>query len=188
MTQVPATIPSKEAMVDTAEQWTEVVGDKLKTEHAHTMLREHIQKLLRQGTLPTMAVIASARNGNPHADFALRKRAAEMIDHKEEMPVSLAGFAQEALFRGPVGHRPGEKNVTDLFVRDIAIAVMVVLACLLWNLRPTRNRASTRPSGSTIVALALKRRGFKLSEWQVEKIYAQHNTIAERLSASIPVD
>jgi hypothetical protein len=189
MTQLPAIPPTKEQMVEIAVQWIDRVSEKLKSEYAHDMLRNHIREMLRQGTLPTMAVIDAARKGNPHADIALRKRIAEMLDRDEDMPTSLKAFNQEALFYGPPRRGRGEKNIADLYVRDIGIAIMVDMAIAFWGLKPTRNRASKQPSASTIIALALDRRGFKdLSEWQVEKIHRQHKTLTGRLSATIPIN
>jgi hypothetical protein len=184
---LPATMPSKDAMVDIAEQWINTIAEKLQSGNAHTLLRDHIQELLRRGTLPTMAVIAAAHQGNPDADFALRKRIAEMNDRDEKLPTSLKGYNQEALFKPPLGRGRRGDDITDLWIRDIGIAIMVHLAVLVWNLRPTRNRASKQPSASTIVARAIVRRGFRLSEWQVEAIYRQLGTLAARLEATIPV-
>jgi hypothetical protein len=184
---LPATTPSKDMMIETAERWIDAIAEKMKSEHAHAMLRDHIREMLRQGTLPTMAVIAAARQGNEDADFALRKRIAEAIDNDEKLPTSLKAFNQEALFSPPLGRGRRGDNITDLYVRDLGIAIMVGMAVMFFGLRPGRNRVSKQPSASHIVALALKRRGFKLSEWQIEKIFGQFGTVAARLSATIPV-
>ncbi len=49
------------AMVATAEKWVDTVAEKMKLETAHQMLQDYIREMLRQGTLPTMQVIATAR-------------------------------------------------------------------------------------------------------------------------------
>src|SRR6516225_7323497 len=104
LTQLPATRLSEVAMVDTATQWIDRVSEKLKTERAHALLRDHIRELLRRGTLPTKAVIDAAREGNAHADFALRKRISEAIDTGEEMSAQLRVYAIDGLWSPPLGH------------------------------------------------------------------------------------
>lgn len=65
--------------------------------------------------------------------------------------------------------------------------MLVSMTAECWGLKATRNRASERPSASTIVAAALTRHGFKkLGEWHVEKIFGEHVRLAGRLSASMP--
>jgi hypothetical protein len=109
-----------------------------------------------------------------------------MLDRNEELPTSLKAYAQDAMFTGP--RSDVSTNVADLYVRDAAIAIMVGMAVLNWGLKPTRNRESTRSSASTVMANALNRRGIKISEWQVERIYKNHLKLAERLSATIPIN
>jgi hypothetical protein len=185
MTQLPAAI-SQDAMVEVAVQWIDRVSEKLKTEYAHGVLRDYIREQLQQGTLSTKAVIDAARRGNPHADFALRWRIHEMLEYNEELPTSLKAYIQDALFTGPLSDI--STNVADLYYPDAAIAIMVKMAIVFWHLNPTRNRASKRPSASTVVARALIRRGINVTEWQVEHIHRNHHKLAARLSATIPTD
>ena len=90
------------------------------------------------------------------------------------------------MFTGPLSDV--STNVADLYVRDAAIAIMVGMAVLNWRLKPTRNRASTRPSASTVMEAALRQRSVNITEWQVERIYQDHLKLAERLSATIPIN
>jgi hypothetical protein len=65
----------------------------------------------------------------------------------------------------------------------------VAMAAERWHLKPTRNRASKRPSACSVVAEALNRRGHNIGERQVERIFADHggpNGPARRLSALLP--
>src|SRR6516162_4926032 len=177
---------SLDEMVDVAVTWIDRISEKLKTEYAHGLLRDFIRDRLEQGILPIKAVIDAARRGNPHADYALRWRIYEMLDRNEELPTSLKAYIQDALFTGPLSDI--STNVADLYYRDAAIAIMVKMAIVFWHLNPTRNRASKRPSASTVVARALIRRGINVTEWQVEHIHRNHHKLAARLSATIPTD
>jgi hypothetical protein len=182
MTTLPTTMLEAD-MVGTVAHWVDLVGEALTAEAARLTLRKHIRERLRQGTIPTMQVIAAAEAGHQDADLALRELAAEYIDRREEMPTALANHVQRALVQPPVTYPPG-RNLADTWLRDICIAVLVRLAVERWNLPATRNRASKRPSACYIVSLALRR--FNIAERRVEKIFGNHGQIARKLSASIP--
>ena len=178
---LPAVQMDEESMVDLVSHWIDVVADKMTSEASRAHLRDGIRELLRAGTLPTMRVITAARAGHQDADLALRKLIAEYIDRREELPTTLAGYAQEALFRGPTSYPPG-RNLADTWVRDIGIAVLVALAAARFDLPATRNPASRRPSAASLVHRAFGRRGQNLGERRINTIFGQH----QRLSASIP--
>jgi hypothetical protein len=183
MTTLPATI--EDEMVNTIVHWIDLVAAALTSEAGRLRLRHDIRERLRQGTIPTMQVIAAARAGHQDADLALRELIAEMIDRKEDLPTTLAGYAQEAMFRAPTTYPPG-RNIADTWMRDIGFAVLVTLAADHWRLPATRNRASKHPSACYVVSLALNCRGHNIGERQVERIFGNHGKLAERLSASIP--
>ena len=185
MTKLPAPIVVEAEVIDTVTHWTDRVSALLTTEAARTVLRNHIREMVRAGTLPTMKVIAAARAGHQDADVALRELITETIDRKEDLPTALAAYAQEALFRGPTAYPPG-RNIADTWLRDIGIAVLVCLAAETWQLRPTRNRASKRPSACSVVSTALGRHGHNIGERQVERIFGSLGGLACRLSATIP--
>ncbi|MGC2825112.1 MAG: hypothetical protein WA322_12900 [Pseudolabrys sp.] len=187
MTKLPMLAQTDvDAMVDTVVGWVDRVAAILTSEAGRLRLRNDIRERLRQGTIPTMQVIKAARAGHEDADWALRKLIAEMIDRNEDLPTTLAGYTQEALFRAPVTYPPGH-NIADYWLRDIGIAVMVDLAKMHWPfLKATRNPASKRPSASTIVCLALRKHGVvQVTEGQVGRIYGNHRKLAARLSASM---
>jgi hypothetical protein len=184
--QLPALLLNDDEMVDTIVHWIDLVAQMLTSETGHLMLRKGIQEALQKGTIGVLQVIEAARAGHEDADLALRQLIIEKLDRHEDLPVSLASYNQEALFRGPTIY-PAGRNIADTWTRDIGIAVLVALAIAHWPpLRPTRNRASKRPSGCSLVTAALNMRGHPLGERHVERIFADHGKIAVRLSASIP--
>ncbi len=178
--------PLETEIAATLDHWIDLVAEALTTDAARTLLRAHIRERVRQGTIPTMQVIEAARAGHEDADAALRELAAEMLDHGEMPPAALRTYAQEALVRPPTTY-PRGRNLTDFWLRDVAIAVIVAMGVERWSsLPPTRNRASKRPSMCGLVSLALGRRHISVGERRVEKIYADHGKLAARLSASMP--
>ncbi len=182
MTTLPATI--EDEMVNTVVHWIDIVAAALTSEAGRRVLQHYIRESLRHGTIPTMQVIAAARAGHQGADLAMRELIAEMIDRKEDLPTTLAGYAQEAMFRAPTAYPPG-RNIADTWMRDIGFAVLVAMAADHWRLPVTRNRTSKHPSACYIVALALNRRGHNIGERRLERISSDHGKLAERLSASI---
>jgi hypothetical protein len=197
MAALPA-IPFAEAdaedMVSTVAHWVDLVGSWLTSEASRQRLRAEIHEAIRGGTMPLMRVIEAAESGHSDADAALRERAAELLDRGElggESSALLRAYAIRALHRGPTVYPQG-RNIADVWLRDIGIAVLVSLTCVRWGLRPSRNRISHRPCATAVVATALSRRqdlfeGRKApGERQVEKIYAGHEQLAGRLAAALP--
>ena len=124
----------------------------------------------------------------PRYMIVLRELAVEMLDRGEMPSATLRAYVQEALVRAPVSY-PAGRNLADTWMRDVGIAVMVALAVERWrpHLSATRNRASKRPSACCVVAAALTKRGYPLGERRVERIFGDHNKLAARLSATIPL-
>jgi len=186
-TQLPALIDGEEVMVDVAVHWINLVAKILTSEAGHRRLQNDIRERLRSGTIETVKVIAAAEAGHQDADLALRESGAEMLDGGEMPNAALRGYLVKALLIAPVTY-PAGRNIADTWTRDIGIAVLVGLVIMHWPyLKATRNRASKRPSASTIVSRALYKRGHMIGEWQVERIFRDHHKLAERLSASIPL-
>ena len=186
MTNLPTLIESEiDTMVDTVAHWVDHVGAVLTSDAGHLLLRNQIRKMLREGAIETLKVVTAAEQGHQDADFALRELGAEMLDRGEMPNATLRSYLVKALVTAPVHYPPG-RNIADTWVRDIGIAVMVAMVKMHWPyLTVTRNRATKRPSASTIVALALRKHGHSLTEWQVERVFGDHNKLAGRLSASM---
>ena len=54
------------------------------------------------------------------------------------------------------------------------------------GLNPTRSANTTTPSAAYFVAAGLKRRGYKIKEAEINRIYWRRNAIAAQLEASMP--
>jgi hypothetical protein len=104
-----------------------------------------------------------------------------------ELPRQVQGYAVGALLRDITAY-PRGKNIIDVFMRNIAIAVMVDAAAARWSLPPTRGAETAEPSAAYFVGLCLRKRGIKLKEQQVARIWREHNKLAARLAASMRPD
>ena len=185
MTNLPTLIEAEiDTMVDTVAHWVDHVGAVLTSDAGHLVLRNQMRRMLREGTLETLKVVTAAEQGHQDADLALRELGAEMLDRGEMPNATLRSYLVKALVNG-TGPLPAlTKHCRH--GRDIGIAIMVALVMMPWpHLRVTRNRATKRPSASTIVALARRKHGHSLTEWQVERVSGDHNKLAGRLSASM---
>jgi hypothetical protein len=91
-----------------------------------------------------------ARAGWNLADEVLRELIIEFMDRGEPMPTYLASYNMEVA-RGGFRRPPGP-NKADKFLRDIAMMMVVQELVKKFALKPTRNRASKRPSACSIVA------------------------------------
>jgi hypothetical protein len=185
VTNVSALVEAE--IVDAIVQWIDRVAVLLTSETARQRLQQDVYEQLHAGTIPTERVIAAADAGAAFADLALRQYAAEFIDQgrESELLAQVRSYVVRSLLRPPVAYPQG-RSIADTWMRDIGIAVMVDLAAKRWRLSPTRNRTTTDPSAAYFVSLALRRKGFKLKEARVNRIYWEHNKLAARLSALIP--
>jgi hypothetical protein len=80
----------------------------------------------------------------------------------------------------------GHVETVDTWGRDIAIACMIDLTAKGTGLPPTRSRAATAPSAAYFVTEALKRKGQKLKEQAINRIWWERGTLAARLEAVMP--
>ena len=71
-------------------------------------------------------------------------------------------------------------------MRDIWIPALIARVAEGTGLQPTRGSGTAQPSAAYFVASALKKRGFKITERQVNRIYWNRNQIAAKLEAAMP--
>ena len=153
------TVPAIEAEAQPiVDDWVDRVAELLTAETARLTLRNHIREMLRQGTIPTMQVIAAARAGHADADLALRQLGVEMLDAGVMPDAALRAYLLEALIQPPVTYPPG-RNLADTWMRDVGIALLVRLTAARFGVRPSRNPAATGASAAALVSRALVRRG-----------------------------
>lgn len=182
---VPAKRSEEDEMVDKIVVWIDHIAAAFTSESGRIVLRNALRQNLQAGTIQAMEVITAADAGHADADIVLRQLIAEMIDRREELSTALAGYTQRALLRDLMAYPKGH-NLAATWARDIGIAVLVAITLEMWPyLNLTRGRAAKRASACSLVHLALSRRGYPLTEWQVARISNNHRSLAARLAASL---
>jgi hypothetical protein len=171
------------------EHWLDLIGEAM-TSAAGRMLmqREFLRQLEASdaATLPTAEIIEVARSGNQAADLALRQFAATRMDRWEQLTAQLQDYAIRCLTEPLVSFPPGgATDVIDVWTRDIAIRVVIEVGAMRWQLPKTRSRGTLAPSAAYFASLALRKRGFRLKEGRVNRIYWERGTLAERVAASL---
>jgi hypothetical protein len=185
--KLPAVQIDEEAAVEIIAGCIDVLAEKLTSDSARQVLRQHIrERLFRDEVIQRMRIIAAAEAGNRDADLALRELATEYISRRQEMPTELANYVQRALLKPPTTDHAG-RNIADTYQRDIIIGLLVTLTAVRWQLSETRNRASKKPSAAYLVAIALSRKGIHVTEARVNKIVGSIQEVVAALSASIPI-
>jgi hypothetical protein len=121
-----------------------------------------------------------ARAGWGLADEAVREVIVEHRQGRQPLLTSLEaydiGVVQGAGY--PRNRRGGREKGNDI-LRDLAIVSLVYSVCRMFGLSPTRNTASKRLSGCSIVAKALEAEGESgnISEAAVAKIWSTYSWI-----------
>ncbi len=148
---------TKEQMIATVTGWVDGIADRLTVEAGRLPLRNAIRSAVRDGTLPTLAVIKAAERYR-EVDIALRELIAEGLDQDDGMPelsrTSLRSFQQQAILRDITVDPKGQTAVHN-WHRDIGIAALMTVTLLRFPyLKKGQNRASKNPSAGYIVAEA----------------------------------
>jgi hypothetical protein len=176
-----------DAITATILHWyDDLIGRVMTAEASRAIVRHDIYNRLQAGTLDTAWVIQAAEGGHHDADLALRAYAATFIDQgrESELLAQVRAFVVRSLLRPPVTY-PRGKNIIDVLTRNISIAVMVDAAAARWSLPATRGVETEEPSAAYFVGLCLRKRGIKLKEQQVARIWRDHHKLAARLAASM---
>jgi hypothetical protein len=171
MTTLPATIDFMQYEVECA---VELVEQKLRDRTANERFKTKLREELRKGFADRVAVIESAERGDEIADAALWAEYQELADTNIPVPATLTSYILRAARRKPHRKRGSHKWWTNV-QRDIGILALVALTSERFNLAPTRNSTSEGPCGASLVAIALKRRGFKISEKRIANIWAERS-------------
>jgi hypothetical protein len=159
------------------------------TERGWHVLEEHFYEALQgRKTLSAAVVLAWADAGHPAADRAVRRYGAEILDQHREGELLAQTRAQlvKILLRPFVPFPVGRHVVANL-MRDIWLPTLIQRVADALGLPPTRSATSTKPSVAYFFSRAMKQKGIKLSERQINRIYWDRNKVAAELEASMPL-
>lgn len=145
------------------------------------------EQLIRQTVLPGVTIVAWAEAGHPAAHRAIWRYATEMGERSQfdDMLVSIRAYALRTA-RQQFMPYPRGRHVVHTLMRDCWLPAVVRRVADGTGLPPTRGRSTTQPSAAYFVARALKRKGIKLKEAQINRICLNSGKLAARLEASMP--
>jgi hypothetical protein len=189
MVRIAEVLPADEARtVGIICELIDIARDHITTERSWAVLEQFFyEALLGRHTLSAAVVLAWADAGHPAADRAVRRYGAEVLDqHREgELLAQVRGQLVKILLRPLVAFPQGRHIVANL-MRDIWLPLVVKNVADHIGLPPTRSRTTAQPSAAYFVAQAMNRRGFKIKEREVNRIYWGRNKLAARLEVSMP--
>jgi len=162
--------------------------ERITTEASWQWLEKYFYEALAgRRTLSAAMVLAWADAGHPAADQAVRRYGAEALDQyrEGELLAQVRGQIVKILLR-PFVPFPQGRHVVQNLMRDIWIPAVMQRAAEGTGLPPTRSAGAVAPSVAYFLSLAMKKKGFKLKERQLNRIYWERNKIAAELEASMP--
>jgi hypothetical protein len=186
ITNVPALVEAE--IVDTISHWYDLIGEVMRSEAGRRVVENDLYCQLTAGNFDVDTAVSLAEAGFGAADWALREWGHDYGDagRWDELPRQVQGYCIRALRRTPILAYPrGVGGVVDNYIRDIGICVMVDLAAERWALPPTRGSGTAAPSAAYFVALVLRKRGTKLKEQAVNRIYWQRGKFGARLAEAV---
>jgi hypothetical protein len=176
----------EERIIARLEGLVDKFAGMITTEACRNHLQQGLYELLHAGTLAVAQVREWAEGGNPAADLALRRYAAEQIDQGRET-VQLKDFAIKRLLDPFILNYSKGHTLADTWVRDIVIRVIMDVVSDETGLPPTRGRVTKAPSVGSFVHLLAQKRSWRLREQQINRIYHGYKHLAACLDAAMPV-
>jgi hypothetical protein len=176
---LPLAIPDERRAINRVIIWVAMVRHKLTKEWSRDWLEATLRRYLREGGLTIASkAVEAADAGDEIADAALRDVGAELqmplVQGRDLAPghLQIIAYLQRAAKRAPHKRKRGRAWYDDWY-RNIAICILVDLACREFGLSPTRNRdsrrAERRPSGISVVVAALARNKTHIDEKSVQR-------------------
>jgi hypothetical protein len=181
---LPAIAETEEAIIRTIDHWYDLFAAVLTREAGQRVMQHKFEQVLAAaGKDPEIiaVIVALAEAGHPSAYFAIRDYAAKLLEHELELPAQVRAYLIRLLYMPAPAHPQSRGEVVDHLIRDLAIRVMVDKAVERWSL-PKLNSSQHRKSAAYFVAFVLTRRGTKLTERWVRRIYQQRPQLAQRLA------
>jgi hypothetical protein len=175
-------------VVDIVCSYLDKVWEMITSEASWQRLEDFFyEAMLGRHTLDAAKVIAWADAGHPAADRAVRRYAAEMVDQgrDSELLVQVKAYMVKAMLQ-PFLPFPRGRHVVQNHMRDIWIPLVLRRVANSTGLPATRSASTKEPSAAFLLAASLKKRGFKVKEREVNRIYWNRSKLAERLAASMP--
>jgi hypothetical protein len=189
MGRITDVAPADEAkIVDMVCTMLDIARDRMTTDASWQVLEDFFyEQLVRETVLPSVIIVAWAEAGHPAAHRALWHYATEMGERSrfDDMLVCVRAYVLKT-GRDQFMPFPRGRHVVQNLMRDIWLPIIVRLTANSTGLEPTRSATTTTPSAAYFVALGMKRKGIKLKEREINRIYWNRNKVAAALEASMP--
>jgi hypothetical protein len=163
-------------------------ADEITTEASWARLEAFFYEALQhRKSIPAATIVMWGYAGHPAADRAIRRYAGEMIDqHREgELLSQVRSYAVQRLLQ-PFIPYPRGRHVVGNLMRNLWLGAVLDNVAAGTGLNPTRSATTAAPSAAYFVHLAYKRRGTKLKEQEINRIYWHRHKVAGALEASMP--
>jgi hypothetical protein len=102
-----------------------------------------------------------------------------------ELLAQVRAYAVRTLLR-PFLPYPRGRHVVQNLMRNIWLPLVVQHVADATGLEPTRGASTVAPSAAYFVSLAMKRKGIKLKEQEINRIFWDRHKLASALEASMP--
>ena len=180
--------PDEARVVNLVCTMIDAASERITTEASWERLAQFFyEQLIRETVLPSVAIVAWAEAGHPAAHRALWRYATEMGErsHFDDMLVCVRAYVLKT-GRDQFMPFPRGRNVVQNLMRDIWLPMVVQRIADGTGVAPTRSATTTAPSAAYFIALGMKRKGIKLKEREINRIYWNRNKVAAALEASMP--
>jgi hypothetical protein len=171
----------EQGAIDRVAAWVSNLRQQLSREWSRERLTELLRQSLRgidvsddQRLTIAIKAVEAADAGDEIADGALREVGSELMERPTGRPGDgqILAYLQRAA-RRDLHKRSRGRPWADEWVRNILICTVVQVACVEFNILPTRNRASRRanrdPSGCSLAAAGLARNKIYLAEESIQR-------------------
>jgi hypothetical protein len=132
-------------------------------------------------------IVEWARAGHPAADRAIRNYGRVMGEQSrfDDMLVSVRAYYLETNGK-PFLPFPQGRHVVANLMRNVWIPALLDRVAVATELPATRSAANPAPSAAYFVALMAKKKGIKLKEPEINRIYWERGKLAAAIEATMP--
>jgi hypothetical protein len=140
--------------------------------------------LMQRRTEITALIVKFADAGCPASNRALWRYIRHMTDRDafNDMLVQVRGY----VVRASPDDGPYPQGRPREFLRNIWIALVIAQVSAHTGIPPTRGGATTTPSIAYFLSRAMTRRGTKLGEREVNRIYGERHKVIEAIEGTMP--
>lgn len=172
-----------------ADSFTSEAGWERLTRHFLDMLRASASKASPvEGVSWAKIIVEWARAGHPSADRALRRYGREMGEHDrfDQMLVSVRAYCLEAADKR-FNPFPRGRHAVGSLMRNLWIPALLDHVADATGMPATRSGGNPAPSIAYLLSQAYKKKGVRLKETEINRIYWARAKLPATMEASMPL-